>query len=66
MRNLSFGFFGIYVVNENIMKCFFYKELIGGSGFNEVISLMSYVLEILIKRYGIFCYLKLWLDKLLV
>ena len=36
------------------MNCFFYDESIGGSGPNEVISLLNYVLETLIERYGTF------------
>lgn len=53
-------------MNEDIMNCFFYDEFIGGSGLNEVILLFNYVLEKLILKYGIFYYLILWVDNLLV
>ena len=63
LRKLRTNLFGVYSANEDIMNCFFYDESIGGSGPNEVISLLNYVLETLIERYGTFHHLILWADN---
>ena len=47
LRKLRTNLFGVYSANEDILNCFFYDESIGGSGPNEVISLLNYVLETL-------------------
>ena len=52
--------FGIYCANEDIIHCFFYDESIGGSGPNEVISLLNYLLKSLQEKYGKFHQLILW------
>ena len=59
-RKLRTNLFGIYCSNEDIIHCFFYDESIGGSGPNEVISLLNYLLEILQEKYGRFHHLILW------
>lgn len=63
LRKLRTNLFGIYSGNEDIMNCFFYDDSIGGSGPNEVISLLNYVLESLIEKHGTFHHLILWADN---
>ena len=62
-RKLRTNLFGIYCANEDIIHCFFYDESIGGSGPNEVISLLNYLLKSLQEKYGKFHHLILWADN---
>ena len=64
-RKLQTNLFGIYCANEDIIHCFFYDESIGGSGPNEVISLLNYLLKSLQEKHGKFHHLILWADNLL-
>ena len=63
LRNLRTNLFWIYAANEDIMNCFFHDESTSGSRPNEVLSLLNYVLETLIERYGTFHHLILWADN---
>ena len=63
MRKLKTNLYGIYSGNEDIMNCFFYDESIGGTGPNEVISLLNHVLETLIAQHGRFHHLIVWADN---
>ena len=62
-RKLRTNLFGIYCANEDVIHCFFYDESIGGSGPNEVISLLNYLLIRLQEKYGKFHHLILWADN---
>lgn len=62
-RKLKTNLFGIYCANEDVIHCFLYDESIGGSGPNEVISLLNYLLQNLQEKYGKFHHLILWADN---
>ncbi len=62
-RKLRTNLFGIYCANEDIIYCFFYDESIGGTGPNEVISLLNYLLKSLQEKHGKFHHLILWADN---
>ena len=62
-RKLRTSLFGIYCTNEDIIHCFFYDESIGGTGPNEVISLLNYLLKSLQEKHGRFHHLILWADN---
>ena len=59
-RKLRTNLFWIYCANEDIIHCFFYDELIGGTGPNKVISLLNYLLKSLQEKHGTFHHLILW------
>lgn len=62
-RKLRTNLFGIFCYNEDIMHCFFNDKSIGGSGPNEVISLLNYLLKRLQEKYGRYHHLILCADN---
>lgn len=62
-RKLRTNLFGIFCYNEDIIHCFFNDKSIGGSGPNEVISLLNYLLKRLQEKYGRYHHLILCADN---
>lgn len=55
--------FGIYCANDDKLHCFFYDDSIGGTGPNEVISLLDFLLGKLRTNLGPLDHLIVWCDN---
>ncbi len=62
-KKLRTYLFGIYCANEEIVYSFIYDDSIGGTGANEVISLLDFLLRKLQDKLGAHEHLIIWCDN---
>lgn len=62
-RKIRTNLLGIYCANEETIHCFLYDDSIAGAGPNEVISLLSNLLDKMETSYGRFDQLTIWCDN---
>jgi len=62
-KKLQKNLFGIYCGNQDVINCFTYDETIAGTGPNEVISLLDYLLVKVHQEQGNYQTLIVWVDN---
>ena len=62
-KKMRTSLFGIYCGNQDVINCFMYDETIAGTGPNEVISLLDYLLVKVQQEQGKYQTLIVWVDN---
>lgn len=60
---LKIYYFGMYCVSDDYIYCFFYDEIVGIIGLNEVIFFLDYLFIELENKFGKYDYLIIWCDN---